>query len=546
MTNENYILFKVHVHITFIIFIYDIYLKKPCEQVDTTQYRLNARAGDFRPTHLIRVSDLEKVPGEEATNGYCALSYCWEQSGEIVQENDGYKCIDNDFQIEYLWYDKVCIDQSDMKARQQEIKQMHRIYGNACYTVAFIPEVGITDSNNFHTISDKYPSATKAHIEAVQNIWVESSWRKRSWTLEEVMMSKRILIVGANANLWQHSLHTCNIPITHNLFSAWMLDFHNQHGGGGSANQALSEAHFRTSSREHDKIFSLASIFHDMFKDIKNDYTSDVKTTFHNFYRTVATNDLSILCFGSDLELDESKTHINTMKDYQLPTWTGVDGAHSRERVTTTTALMDLPHYICDGMLLHISTKYYKTLFILPFGSGGYTSESRGKQLDKQIFDMKRKRQQSMRSYLTEEEKDALLNRMGVMYKTTNCFPTHHQHQEGHPPMKIVPLSLTEDCEECTILPILFKTHYVVLKDAEETPALKLLDGYFYSYLLPVFKRCMNSAGTTRYKAIGVYYLGNQEDKDFCIESDNPDKILKAVFGDEDAIHDDVEEFIIE
>ena len=59
-----------------------------------------------------------------------------------------------------MWYDKICIDQSDPKAKSHEIKQMHRIYRNARYMIAMIPEVCIYNSpeafeQNFHVSKNK-------------------------------------------------------------------------------------------------------------------------------------------------------------------------------------------------------------------------------------------------------------------------------------------------------------------------------------------------------------------------------------------------------
>ncbi|KAI9249673.1 hypothetical protein BDA99DRAFT_608554 [Phascolomyces articulosus] len=384
--------------------------------VDTTKYRRDATAGEYRPTYLIRVSDWEKVPGKQVKTGYCALSYVWEQSGDVVQKENGeYDCNDNgrhcivegydigkngffpkirrmlrrkkrdsvtmiptdeeenkfevqflpstrskatikhvtyekflqqickDFEIEYLWYDKICIDQSDHEIKLREIKQMHKIYSNACYTVAIVPEVHIYDPKDFDTINPVYDDID-ASIEAWADIVQNSLWYKRSWTLEETMSSKRILVIGTDTHFWQHSFHTCDIPTTYDDFSAWMLDFANQQQGG-SVNQALNEAHFRSSSKEHDKIISLANIFPDMFKNMKINYEIDIKTTLHHFYRTIATHDLSILCFGSNLTNDGEEMHVSTMKNHNLPSWTGVSGEHLDKPVATTTTWLSTPAF---------------------------------------------------------------------------------------------------------------------------------------------------------------------------------------------------------
>ncbi|KAI9278577.1 hypothetical protein BDA99DRAFT_567277 [Phascolomyces articulosus] len=39
---------------------------------------------DFKPTKLVRISDMKVVDGSQVNEGYCALSYVWNQSGDII------------------------------------------------------------------------------------------------------------------------------------------------------------------------------------------------------------------------------------------------------------------------------------------------------------------------------------------------------------------------------------------------------------------------------------------------------------------------------
>ncbi|KAI9261642.1 hypothetical protein BDA99DRAFT_538030 [Phascolomyces articulosus] len=206
--------------------------------VDTTQYHLNVTAGKYRPTFLIRVSDRKRVPGKEAKDGYCALSYIQTQSGKIVEKENGeFECIDDghhriiegydmdggegdfillasteeqeyipvmvfgslktqhetrtmsydellqqickDFKIEYLWYDKICIDPSDNEIKQREIKQIHRIYSNACYTVAIVPEVHVHDPREY-TVPGIRKYTPKTDGSTWSDVYFKSRWWKRS------------------------------------------------------------------------------------------------------------------------------------------------------------------------------------------------------------------------------------------------------------------------------------------------------------------------------------------------------------------------------
>ncbi|KAI9261523.1 hypothetical protein BDA99DRAFT_537913 [Phascolomyces articulosus] len=107
---------------------------------------------EFMPTKLVRISDMQVMDGSQVNEGYCALSYAWNQSGEIIQDGvtGKYKRIDEgkhkiiqeerdnsgkntdnnqqeqreekyvkfegviqqicqQFNIKYIWYGQICI-----------------------------------------------------------------------------------------------------------------------------------------------------------------------------------------------------------------------------------------------------------------------------------------------------------------------------------------------------------------------------------------------------------------------------------------------------
>ena len=109
----------------------------------------------FMPNKLIRTSDMKVARGSQVNEGYCTLSYSWNQSGELVKnEVTGFserydrgrhkivfpprtmrkkprgrvqtsrkamfvkfegiiQQICKDFNIKYIWYDQLCIDQDN-------------------------------------------------------------------------------------------------------------------------------------------------------------------------------------------------------------------------------------------------------------------------------------------------------------------------------------------------------------------------------------------------------------------------------------------------
>ncbi|KAI7847170.1 hypothetical protein BDC45DRAFT_611219 [Circinella umbellata] len=661
--------------------------QKTVDLEDQTNYRLSVTGGDYRPTWLVRVSDWEKVPGTEAVNGYHTISYCWEQSGEVVKNetNEEYSLVDNgkhcivenfepfkdsilqweefrkalseiqeadknagerklrkkiinpikkgitkmkmklhhkeehqedkqkneeerdkedasevvsdsheeymmdfkdhvlfcvpqsettriryvtydellqqvckDFQVEYVWYDKVCIDQKDNKAKSKEIKQMHRIYHNACYTIAMIPEAALNDPKDFeHNV---FATGHRAHDMLLTYVW-ESCWFKRSWTLEEVMMARRILIVGANTNMFKHSLHTTDIPATNDFISSNLIDF----GGRtkqnkGSVNQALAYAHFRTSTKPHDMIYALKNTFYYMFDDMETSYSTHIKNAFNDFYRHIVTNDLSILCFGSSLRLDGVVRLKSTMDSYNLPSWTGVSGSHASNRVSTTLH-PQLKYHIDDTMWMHVTTKHYWKISIEPYDHGCYTFPKisreevvfHAQEMDR--INKNRCREDYINDLTSANKNDILLEWLVNLNAVTNCNMTHYHQPQGGLFTQIRPLTLTEDCEECIILPILLKLHTAVLAQVDENVSNFIIQRHDKDYCLPVVREC--TRGTGRYRAIGVYYIGEGNKiseqptfqwnhyigrDDICTE--DPKEILNILF--EDDAHDVLKEFIIE
>ena len=601
--------------------------QKSVDLEDKTSYRLSVTGGEYRPNWLVRISDWKIVPGSEAENGYHTLSYCWEQSGEVFKRMDGngYDLIDNgehcivenynfeedyivkpgelpdtkeedskyitwciptcsttkikyvryeqlvqqlckDLQVEYLWYDKLCIDQSNKKEKLREIKQMHKIYQNARYIIAMIPEARASFPEDFDSKMFQYVS--KARSSVMEDIISRSSWMKRSWTLEEVMMARRILVVGTDTNFFQHSLHTTDRPGVVDIFSNALLDFRNQKNGG-SVNQALREAHFRTSTKPHDMMFALANTFAHMFDEIETNYQTDVQTTFNNFYRHAATKELSMLCFGSILSPDGDIALKHTMDDYSLPSWTGIDGYHTGYRVDTTIHPQSTQYVDDKTMRMHITTNHYWNISITPFNNGCFSpalknnSDRDATQIASDHFTrINAGRWNDQWTDMSTADKDTVLIEWLVnMNVATECYMTHYHQRQGSL-TQLRPLSLTEDCEKCIILPILLRSHMPGYKQVDKDRSNFIIESYIQGYFLPVFRECSNKStdGQLLYKAIGIYFVGEDQGAEkrnptfswnHCVGRDDieadedPEKILNILFKNDS--HSDVpKKFVIE
>ncbi|KAG2218007.1 hypothetical protein INT45_001550 [Circinella minor] len=619
--------------------------QKSVDLEDRTSYRLGVTGGEYRPTWLVRVSDWQKVPGKEAVHGYHTISYCWEQSGEIVKNktdgNDEYNVVDNgkhcivegyklyeddiirpaddiyvaennnqdcekgderknsqvisdaddhkesnnhyeyvlrcepkskttsiqyvtydqllqqvckDFQVEYVWYDKVCIDQSDKEAKSNEIKQMHKIYSNARYTVAMVPEGLVYDLEDFNY--KEFSHGHKAQYYFINDVW-NSCWFKRSWTLEEIMMSRRILIVGTNTTMFQHSLHSSEIPTTIESLSDPLLDFGGAGQNKGSVNQALAFAHFRTSTKPHDMIYALKNTFSYMFDDMEVSYSADIKTVFNDFYRHVATDDLSILCFGSNRRLDGNINLKSTINNYNLPSWTGIAGIHAQNRVIST-AHPQLIYYIDDIMRMSITTSRYWKISITSYDYGCYSLSRNNVHGNDSIMKksdcINSARHHGNWTDMSTADKNAVLLEWFLNTQSlASAFMTHYHERRDGLLTQIRPLTLTEDCKECIVLPILLELYVPVHIQSGDNVSNFLISNYERRYCLPVLHEC--SEGIGRYKAVGIYYLGDHNHfepafkwnhaigrKD--INTDASVEIINVIF--ENDSHDVPKEFIIE
>ncbi|KAI9278198.1 hypothetical protein BDA99DRAFT_577603 [Phascolomyces articulosus] len=303
---------------------------------------------EFMPTKLVRISDMKVVEGSHIKEGYCTLSYSWNQSGDSVVDpitgkekrlDEGkhqlvfsplstlqhvyYKMQNNDipdtskhvlfegiiqhmcqqFNIHYLWYDQMCINQDDKEERKREIRNMHRIYNNDYCTIALVPEFYV------ETEKDGKPSFN---------------------TVSDVQV--------LNFHIWGN--YTASAPV-HDL-SRSLEDLNVQ--------QILYHAHQRTSTREHDRVFALANLFPDFIDQINFDDDQPIEDLMIHFYGLLAKKDIGILFFkkySDDYQSTIQHCHF-------LPSWTGRQGEHDIMSKRKTY----FQNYKVIGKTMHLASAY--------------------------------------------------------------------------------------------------------------------------------------------------------------------------------------------
>ncbi|KAI8143091.1 hypothetical protein BJV82DRAFT_669221 [Fennellomyces sp. T-0311] len=346
---------------------------------------------DFKPTWLVRVSDMQAVPGLSVNGHYWALSYSWNQSGELIHKGgENYDRIDEgrhqiieypedqeytfqkfgtrslrqfnnidpktastvyvkferliqqickDFDVEYIWFDQICINQGDHDAKMKEIKQMHNIYKNARCTIALIPE--------FRWIRRRGTMGPDLKVIPT------SQWCQRIWTLEEAYVTKNIVFLGSNVHLWGNvnliwSLGASVIKTPNDELKKWW------------ASTALWYARNRTSSKAHDRIFAMANIFPEVMDGISFNYKQPLLELMVRFYRALAQRDKSILLFGA-LDDSDPKDQIAAVRRREaslLPSWTGASGAHISHYDLRTYFEIMTPRYTISGDSMRLTSSF--------------------------------------------------------------------------------------------------------------------------------------------------------------------------------------------
>ncbi|KAH7364326.1 hypothetical protein BKA65DRAFT_134867 [Rhexocercosporidium sp. MPI-PUGE-AT-0058] len=198
-------------------------------------------ARDFFPSRILNVgTDSEFIHLQSSNNSpspYVALSHCW-GAGNILKTTtktlramtQGIKIsslshafsdavrITRALGLKYLWIDSLCILQDRIEDWVSESSQMHKIYSHSSLTICLAGD-GNAESGGNRSLTEKPKSedpnpmcltCTKGYNQFEQlcddtptTMLLDSPWSKRGWTLQERILSPRVLYYSSTRMAWE-------------------------------------------------------------------------------------------------------------------------------------------------------------------------------------------------------------------------------------------------------------------------------------------------------------------------------------------------------
>jgi hypothetical protein len=186
---------------------------------------------------LSRFSDTSRplrlyIPGSFEQGRYAALSYCWGYSQPVITTGQNllrhlraiqYDSLPQTLQdavktakaigLNYLWIDALCIIQDSEIDKQREIAKMAQIYQNASLTI--VAACTTSSAEGFLEVRDGTPSALEIPVGCdsgeVGTLSLLPTYQSprhealhdRAWTLQEIILSPRLLIFGKDCVGWK-------------------------------------------------------------------------------------------------------------------------------------------------------------------------------------------------------------------------------------------------------------------------------------------------------------------------------------------------------
>ncbi|KAK0649935.1 heterokaryon incompatibility protein-domain-containing protein [Cercophora newfieldiana] len=204
------------------------------------------------PTRVVDVGLSENytprlVLSQGRRSDYTALSHCWGGKIDVVLSSKTLRpfqeaglpladlaanfrdaiAISRELGIRYLWIDSLCIVQDSTEDWEQESRKMGRVYGDATLTISAIAasssDIGLLVSGSASQLpASEFPApiplrifpdrATAGEVlveradveeESLSRLVANGPLSVRGWTLQEAILSPRILYYGARQIYWE-------------------------------------------------------------------------------------------------------------------------------------------------------------------------------------------------------------------------------------------------------------------------------------------------------------------------------------------------------
>ncbi|KAL2678454.1 hypothetical protein Neosp_009200 [[Neocosmospora] mangrovei] len=123
--------------------------------------------------------------------------------------------------FKYLWIDSLCIIQDDDDDKRRQLSYMDCVYANAYCTIAAVnalhADMGITgvrDSLMRHPQQAMVPVSSSLHLIRTTHLYTgtayeKSSWKRRAWTMQESLLSRRLIMFTDDEVFWRCQKATC-------------------------------------------------------------------------------------------------------------------------------------------------------------------------------------------------------------------------------------------------------------------------------------------------------------------------------------------------